>query len=159
LLKSTRKGGDDLVLPIKQEKFCVEYAKSGNARHAYKKAGYNCKTDEAADSAANRLLKKVEVKARLAELAEEAKNASIADIVEMQQRLTTIIRQELEEEVVVVESTGDFSSEARKINKKPAIKDVINAINTLGKMQGAFIEKVEIDADISPVVIKDDVHA
>lgn len=148
-----------VVLPIKQEKFCLEYAKSGNQRQAYLKAGYNCSSDEAADANASRLLRKDKVKARLAELAEEVKNASIADITEMQQTLTAIIRQECEEEVIVVESVGDFMSEARKINKKPAIKDVINAINSLGKMQGAFIDKVEVDADISPVVIKDDVHA
>lgn len=148
-----------VVLPIKQERFCLEYAKSGNQRQAYLKAGYNCSSDEAADANASRLLRKDKVKARLAELAEEVKNASIADITEMQQTLTAIIRQECEEEVIVVESVGDFMSEARKINKKPAIKDVINAINSLGKMQGAFIDKVEVDADISPVVIKDDVHA
>ena len=146
-------------LPIKQEKFCVEYAKSGNQRQAYIKAGYKCKNDETADANASRLLRNDKVKARLAELAEEIKSASIADITEMQKTLTTIIRQELEEEVVVVESAGDFISEARKINKKPAIKDVIKAINTLGKMQGAFVERVEVDADISPVVIKDDVNA
>ena len=146
-------------LPIKQERFCLEYAKSGNQRQAYLKAGYKCRNDETADANASRLLRNDKVKARLAELAEEVKNASIADITEMQQILTTIIRQEREEEVVVVESVGDFMSEARKINKKPAIKDIINAINSLGKMQGAFVDKVEVDADISPVVIKDDVHA
>lgn len=148
-----------VVLPVKQERFCLEYAKSGSQRQAYLKAGYKCSSDETADSNASRLLRNDKVKARLAELAEEVKNASIADITEMQQTLTAIIRQEREEEVIVVESVGDFMSEARKINKKPAIKDVINAINSLGKMQGAFIDKVEVDADISPVVIKDDVHA
>lgn len=148
-----------VMLPVKQEKFCLEYAKSGNQRQAYISAGYSCKNEASADASASKLLRNPKVKERLAELAEEIKNASIADITEMQKTLTTIIRQELEEEVVVVESAGDFVSEARKINKKPAIKDVINAINTLGKMQGAFIDKVEVDADISPVVIKDDVHA
>lgn len=137
-----------MALPVKQEKFCLEYAKSGNQRQAYFKAGYKCKSDEAADANASRLLRNDKVKARLAELAEEAKNASIADITEMQQTLTSIIRQQLEEEVIVVESVGDFMSEARKMEKKPAIKDIINAINTLGKMQGAFIDKVEAEIDM-----------
>ncbi len=137
-----------MALPVKQEKFCLEYAKSGNQRQAYFKAGYKCKSDEAADANASRLLRKDKVQARLAELAEEAKNASIADITEMQQTLTSIIRQQLEEEVIVVESVGDFMSEARKMEKKPAIKDIINAINTLGKMQGAFIDKVEAEIDM-----------
>jgi phage terminase small subunit len=66
----------------------------------------------------------------------------------MQKTLTTIIRQQMEEEVIVVESIGDFMSEARKMNKKPAIKDVISAINTLGKMQGVFVDKAEVDVDL-----------
>ena len=141
-----------MALSIKQEKFCLEYAKSGNARHAYKSAGYKCKNDASVDASASALLRNPKVKERLAELTEEIKNASIADITEMQQKLTAIIRQELEEEIVVTESVGDFMTEARKMGKKPAVKDVINAINTLGKMQGAFIERVDVKGNI-PVVI------
>lgn len=145
---------NSLALSVKQEKFCLEYAKSGNQRQAYLLAGYNCKSDEAADANASRLLRNDKVQARLAELAEEAKNASIADIVEMQQTLTKIIRQQMTEEVIVVESVGDFMSEARKMDKNPSIKDIINAINTLGKMQGVFIDKVqqEVDMDLNITV-------
>ena len=142
---------NSLALSVKQERFCLEYAKTGNQRQAYLAAGYNIKSDEAADAAASRLLRNVNVKARLAELAEEAKNASIADIVEMQQTLTSIIRKQMTEEVIVVESCGDFMTEARKMDKEPSIKDIINAINTLGKMQGAFSDKLKVD--INPIVI------
>ena len=143
-----------MALTIKQEKFCIEYAKSGNARQAYKSAGYVCKNDDVVDAAASRLLAQVKVKERLAELTNEAKNASIADIKEMQEKLTAIIRQELEEEVIIVESQGAFS-EARKMNKKPAIKDVINAIEKLGKMQGAFTENVNLNGKVGVVIIDD----
>lgn len=145
---------NSLALSVKQEKFCLEYAKSGNQRQAYYFAGYNSKSDEAADAAASRLLRNGKVQARLAELAEEAKNASIADVVEMQQTLTSIIRKQLTEEVIVVENVGDFMSEARKMDKEPSIKDIINAINTLGKMQGVFIDKVqqEVDMDLNITV-------
>ena len=143
-----------MALSIKQEKFCLEYAKTGNQRQAYLLAGYECKSDEAADANASRLLRNDKVKARLAELAEEAKNASIADIIEMQQTLTSIIRKQMTEEVIVVESVGDYMTEARKMDKEPSIKDIINAITTLGKMQGAFVEKVqqEVDMDLNIVV-------
>ena len=143
-----------MALSVKQEKFCLEYAKTGNQRQAYLLAGYNVKSDEAADANASRLLRNDNVKARLAELYEEAKNASIADIVEMQQTLTKIIRKQMTEEVIVVESVGDYMSEARKMDKEPSIKDIINAITTLGKMQGAFVEKVqqEVDMDLNIVV-------
>lgn len=145
---------NSLALSVKQEKFCLEYAKSGNQRQAYLLAGYNCKSDEAADANASRLLRNDKVKARLAELAEEAKNASIADIVEMQQTLTSIIRKQMLEEVIVVESAGNFITEARKMDKEPSIKDIINAITTLGKMQGLFSEKFKLD--VTPVVIGGD---
>lgn len=137
-----------VILPAKQEKFCLEYAKSGNQRQAYIKAGYKCKNENSMDASASQLLRKPKVKARLAEIYEEIKNASIADVVEMQKTLTSIIRQQLEEEVIVVESVGDFMSEARKMDKKPSIKDVISAINTLGKMQGLFVDKLEADVDM-----------
>lgn len=140
-----------MALSVKQERFCLEYAKSGNQRQAYLKAGYNVKSDEAADASASRLLRNAKVKERLAELAEEAKNASIADVVEMQQTLTSIIRKQMTEEVVVVESVGDYMSEARKMDKEPSIKDIINAITTLGKIQGVFSEKLKVD--VTPVVI------
>lgn len=135
-------------LSAQQEKFCIEYARTGNQMQAYLDAGYKCKSRASADASASRLLKNVKVQARLAELTEEIKNASIADITEMQQVLTNIVRQQLDEEVVVA-SYGENMSQPVKVKKKPAIKDVINAINTLGKMQGAFIDKFEMETDMN----------
>lgn len=143
------------MLTPKQEKFCLEYAKLGNARQSYINAGYKKNKDSTVDVNACRLLKNDKVKARLAELAKEAENVAIADIQEMQEKLTEIIRQTLEEEVIVIEGSGEGCSDARKMKKKPAIKDVINAINTLGKMQGAFKDKVELEVAI-PVFAGED---
>lgn len=153
--ETLRKKVNGLALSVKQEKFCLEYAKSGNQRQAYLLAGYNVKSDETADANASRLLRNAKVQARLAELSEETKNASIADIVEMQQTLTRIIRQQMTEEVIVVENVGDFMSEARKMDKNPSIKDIINAINTLGKMQGAFADNVNLNGNIGVVIVDD----
>ena len=144
-----------MALSVKQEKFCLEYAKTGNQRQAYLLAGYKVNSDEVADAAASRLLRNVNVQARLAELAEEAKNASIADIVEMQQTLTSIIRKQMTEEVIVVESVGDYMKEARKMDKEPSIKDIINAITTLGKMQGAFTDNVNLNGNVGVVIVDD----
>lgn len=139
------------MLTPKQEKFCIEYARCGNARQAYISAGYKHKKDSTTDVNACRLLKNDKVKARLAELYEAAKNDAIADVQEMQEVLTMIIRQEMTEEVIVTEGTGEGCSKARTMDKAPAIKDVIGAINTLGKMQGAFVDKneAEIDMDLN----------
>lgn len=135
----------------RQEKFCLEYAASGNAYQSAISAGYS---EAYAKGNVSALLENERVKARLQELYEKAESEKIMDVKEMQEKLTSIIRQQCEEEVIVVESTGDFTSEARKMTKTAAIKDIINAINTLGKMQGVFVDKVEqtVDLDLNITV-------
>lgn len=140
-----------MALTVKQEKFCLEYAKSGNARQAYKSAGYTCKNDNSIDASASKLLSNHKVKSRLAELAEDAKTNAIADIQEMQEKLTEIIRQQLEEEVIVVDPT----SGAFKMKKTASVKDIISAVNTLGKMQGAFVDKLDVKNAVSVVIVDD----
>lgn len=136
------------MLNVRQEKFCLEYAKCGNATEAAKKAGYSEKT---AKSIGQRLLTYVDVKARLQELAEITESEKIADIKEMQQKLTSIIRQQITEEIPMVVNNGE-RSEVQMVEKTSSIKDIINAIDKLGRMQGAFNEKVQID--MLPVIIK-----
>lgn len=136
---------------VRQEKFCLEYAKCGNATEAAKKAGYSEKT---AKSIGQRLLTFVDVKNRLQELAKKAEDDKIADIKEMQQRLTSIIRQETTEGVPMVVNNGNWS-EIQTVEKTSSIKDIINAINTLGKMQGAFTDKVDLNANVGVVIIDD----
>ena len=141
-----------MALTIKQEKFCIEYAKSDNARQAYKKAGYKCKNDASVDASASQLLRNPKVKERLAELTEEVKNNAIADIQEMQETLTKIIRQNIEEEVIMFDPASGIQRE----KKTPAVKEIISAINTLGKMQGAFIEKLDVTGSMPVVIAGDD---
>jgi phage terminase small subunit len=90
------------------------------------------------------LLKNDDIKARLAELAEELATEKIAGIREVQERLTSILRGELQEEQVVVEGCGDGVSEAKVIRKQPQLKDVIKAGETLAKMQGGFDSTVQL---------------
>lgn len=56
----------------------------------------------------------------------------------MQEVLTSIIRQESDEEVIVVEGCGDGVSEAVTKKKKPSQSDRIKAIQLLARMQGAL---------------------
>ena len=64
-----RKKVNSLALSMKQEKFCLEYAKSGNQRQAYLAAGYKCKNDASADASASQLSSNPKVKKRLAIIA------------------------------------------------------------------------------------------
>ena len=129
-----------MLLTPKQEKFCIEYSKCGNARQAYIAAGYSYKKDSTVDVNACRLLKNDKVQIRLQELTEAAKNDAIADIQEMQEVLTRIIRQDMTEEVL--------TSDGYMVKRHPAVKDVINAVNSLGRMQGAFVDKIEAEVDM-----------
>lgn len=119
----------------RQIKFCYEYASSGNATQSAILAGYSKKT---ARSIGQRLLTNVDVQSFLKQLAQENKTKNIADAQEMQEILTSIIRQESLEEVLVVEGCGDGISEAVIKKKKPSHKDVISAIDKLARMQGAY---------------------
>lgn len=139
-----------MKLTDKQKKFVTEYAKSGNGTQSAIKAGYSPKT---ANEQASRLLANVNIQEALSKLTEKYEKKSIADIQEMQTALTDIIRQNMTEEVLMAINKGDYT-EVVKENKKPYIKDVISAINTLAKMQGAFTEQLKID--LTPTVIKDD---
>lgn len=119
----------------KMKKFCLEYANTGNATQSAKSAGYSEKT---AKSQGERLLRNPQVKQFLQELADEMQSSKIASAREMQEVLTSIIRGEFEEEVIVVEGCGDGISEAVIKKKKPSTRDAIKAIETLAKMQGLF---------------------
>ena len=129
----------------RQERFCQEYSKLGNATQSAINAGYSEKT---AYSAGQRLLKDVEVQTRIKELQGEIKNQNIADAREMQSILTSIIRSESEEEVIVVEGIGDGCSEGVKHKKKPSQSDRIKAINLLAKMQGVLDNSMTLNVVI-----------
>lgn len=132
----------------KHEAFCLHYAKTGNASESYRQAGYSAKTEGALYSAANRLLKNVKVKDRLAELIEEISADKIADIREIHEYLTSVIRGETTEDVVVVEGCGDGISEATVMKVRTASKDRIKAATELAKMKGAYDSKSGINVII-----------
>lgn len=142
---------------VKQENFCLHYAKTGNATESYKQAGYKYSTDNVAAVEACKLLKNPKIAGRIAEIAGEIASEKIADIVEIQEYLTSVMRREQCEHTVVVLSetvskyVPDDSGRMRKQTKtteKPQIvaipsklSDANKAAETLAKLQGAFLEK------------------
>lgn len=132
----------------KWEAFCLHYARTGNASEAYKNAGYATRNEGSIYANCCRLLKNDRIKARLREIGEELAADKIAGIREIQERLTAILRGELQEEHIVVEGVGDGCSQARRMKTAPALKDVIKAGETLGRMQGAFDNKLQIEMTV-----------
>lgn len=129
-------------MTTRQVNFCLNYAKSGNATQSAIEAGYS---EKSAYSVGQRLLKNAEVQSYLRTLAEENASEKIADAQEMQETLTSIIRQEMYEENIVVEGCGDGISEAVIKKKKSSHKDVLKAIELLGRMQGAFTNQATLN--------------
>ena len=123
------------MLKPNQRKFCLEYVKTGNATEAAIEAGYSEKT---ARSQGQRLLTNVDIKNYIDELTAQMESQKIASAIEMQQVLTSIIRQETDEEVIVVEGCGEGMSEAVTKKKKPSHREVISAIDKLARMQGVM---------------------
>lgn len=144
-------------LTVRQEKFCLEFAKSGDARESFKKAGYKYKNENVAAAGAARLMNDPRVKERLRSLHQKAEDDSIASIQEIKQRLTAILRQLAEEEVLMTESVEKGVTETVRYKKKADLRTAVKAAELLGKMAGAFTENVNHLGAV-PVVIKDDVE-
>jgi phage terminase small subunit len=149
---------------VKQEKFCLHYAETGNATESYKKAGYSAKNDNVAGVSAAKLLRNTKIQERLQEIADELKSEKIADIAEIQEYLTSVMRREHCEHTVVVLSkeisryAPDENGTMRKQTVKeecpqivpiPArLSDANKAAETLARMQGGFDNKLQVEMTI-----------
>lgn len=133
------------------EAFCLAYAKSANATQSYKEAGYKVTNDRSAAASAARLLTNANVKKRLQEIVSEQNKGKIMDIAEAQERLSAIARRTEQEIVYLADGTA--------IPKPAAIRDAIKAMELLGRMQGAFVDRQQVEVSGTvPVVIKDNIR-
>lgn len=139
----------------RQELFCLHYAKTGNASESYRQAGYATRSENATFVSACRMLKNPNVIARLAELADEMKSDKIADIKEIHEYLTSVIRGETTDDTVITEGLGTGVSEARVVKIRTANAVRVKAAVELAKMQGAYDNKLQVELTV-PVIGGDD---
>ena len=133
-----------MKLNTNQEKFCLEYAASGNATASYQKV-YGV-DETVAGSCGAKLLKNARIQARLKELADELASAKIADSRELQERLTSILRGEVTEEQIL--PSGE------RVQKQVVIRDMLKAIELLCRVQGLFMDKSQVNVTSNvPIVI------
>lgn len=129
----------------KQKRFCDEYIIEPNATKAAIKAGYSQKS---AGSIGNENLQKPEIVEYIKEKTENMHADKIAKAEEVMEYLTSVMRGESKSEIVVVESLGDFTSEARRVTKLPDEKERLKAAELLGKRMLMFDgakEKLELE--------------
>ena len=131
-------------MTAKMQRFCDEYLIDLNATQAAIRAGYSKRT---AYSIGVENLKKPEIKAYIDRRMAEKEAALIANQDEVLKYLTRVLRGESQAEIVVVEGTGDGSSEARTMQKAPDEKERLKAAELLGKRYGLYTEKVEAEVD------------
>ena len=138
-----------MKLTEKQKRFCDYYIESGNISEAAIKAGYSKKT---AYAIGQENLKKPVLKKYIEARLEKMQSKRIADETEIMEHLSSSMRGEIKEEVVVTEGIGDGASEARIIEKQISAKDRLKAAELLGKRYSLFTEKLNV-SEAAPVVI------
>ena len=109
-------------MKLEYKKFAEYYAQTGNATESYKKAYPGCKTDGSARAGGNRLLTNSNVREYIEKLSEEASSKRIADMQEVKELWSNIIR---------------------GMKEEADMKDVLKASEYIAKTNGAFLDKVE----------------
>ena len=142
----------DKKMTAKQKRFCDEYLIDMNATQAAIRAGYSAKT---AYSQGQRLLKHAEVKSYIDERMNQKEKDLIADQDEVLRYLTSVLRGESQSEVVVIESTGDFMSQARTMQKAPDEKERLKAAELIGKRYSLFTDKMDLKGTTKVVIVDD----
>lgn len=132
-------------MTAKQMRFCDEYLIDLNATQAAIRAGYSKKT---ARKIGQENLTKRDIRQYIDARMAEKESALIADQDEVLRYLTAVMRGESRSSVVVVESLGDFMSEAREMEKAPDEKERLKAAELLGKRYGLYTDRVEQDVDM-----------
>ena len=132
-------------MTAKQMRFCDEYLIDLNATQAAIRAGYSEKN---ARNIASENMAKPNIRAYIDKRMAEKESALIADQDEVLRYLTSVLRGESQSEVVVIENIGDFTSEARTMQKAPDEKERLRAAELLGKRYGLYKETVEQTVDM-----------
>lgn len=132
------------MLNVQQERFIQNIVKGMSQREAYKEA-YNATYDNnAIDVNASKLFNEAKVQLRYKELLQELEDKSIMSAKERMKWLTEVVKNIQKEDIYTVNSDGEnvlVSSRNADLNTK------LKAIETLNKMSGEYITKIEADVN------------
>lgn len=147
-----------MKLTAKQKRFCEEYIIDCNATQAAIRAGYSPK---GINKRTTRMMANDGIKKYIAELMNQVKNNNIADATEVLEYLTSVMRRQHKENVVVTltEEVSNYVPDEKGTPRKQTIKketpqiveiparlvDANKAAELLGKRYSLFTDKVEVD--------------
>ena len=148
----------------KQKRFADEYIIDLNATRAYREVYQNCKTDKAAATNGGKLLRNAEIQSYIAEKSKEIHREKIADAKEVMEYLTSVMRREKSESVVVtlIEEQTKYVTGKDGIARRQSIKketpqivdiparlsDANKAAELLGKRFQLFKEGIDLNIQI-----------
>lgn len=136
----------------KQKRFVDEYLIDCNATQAAIRAGYSAKT---AYAIGEENLRKPDIKAQIDKRLEEMRSQKTADVREILEYLTSVLRGESSGSELVVEGIGDGCSQARQVKKAPSEKERLKAAELLGKRYGMWSEKIDLSGSGLVQIIDD----
>ena len=139
-------------LTAKQQRFCDEYLIDLNATQAAIRAGYS---EASARQMGTENLSKPSIKKYISDRMGEKESELIADQDEVLKYLTSVMRGKSKSSVVVIESTGDFMTMAREMQKAPDEKERLKAAELLGKRYGLYTDRVETEVDMDLTITVD----
>lgn len=143
-------------LTEKQKLFCENYLMTMNAVDAYLAVYKNCKSRDNASKHASRLLALPHIRAYVDTCLEKAHSNKVADIQEVMEYLTSVMRGETSAEEVMVVGTGEGCSEPCKVSKAPSEKERLKAAELIGKRYALFAGSDTKEDDSDSVVIVND---
>ena len=119
------------------EKFAQALVKGKSHGEAYLAAGYKAKNASVASAAATRLLKKVNIQARVAELQTKAEERAVVDRAWVLKRLVENVDRAMTAIPVTTKDgqTGEYKYEGSVANR---------ALELLGKELGMFVDRKEV---------------
>lgn len=135
----------------KQKKFADEYIIDLNATRAYKNAYPSVKKDASARASASQLLTNPNVRAYIDERLEELKSERVADQQEVLEFLTSVMRGEVTEPLLVLDGEGT----QKVVEAKPNVSTRKSAAVDLGKRYGLFVDKQELTSNTVTQIVWD----
>lgn len=135
----------------KQKLFCDEYLIDLNGTRAYRTVYKTIKNDNVAGVRANKLLKQKDIAEYINKRLEEIHNENTANIQEVMEYLTSVMRGTSKANVLAL--AGDGYQEV--IAKPPDEKERLKAAELLGKRFGMFKDNVDITSNSKTVIVDD----
>lgn len=137
-------------MTLKQQRFADEYIITGNATQSAIKAGYSSKY---ANTNANKLLQNTTIKNYIDKRLAKLESEKIATQEEVLQYLTSVMRGEKTEPLLVLDGEGT----QKVIQAVPNVQSRTRAAELLGKRYGTFTDRVDINAQIESKPKFDDI--